>query len=144
MPTSRWLPTLLLGALTGCSTMSTIRSDPPGAKVYVKGVYVGETPVTVKLKDGLDSANQYWVQIKKPGYKTFKVTLPKQWSAGYLILDALICLPTLGIGCYLVYFNGKSHYDRYFYVLERGSPVPPPPAPAAPAEQETRPAPPTS
>jgi len=38
--------------LAGCATTSTItiKTDPPGANIYVDGKSIGQTPVTIKLK----------------------------------------------------------------------------------------------
>lgn len=44
-----------------------ITSAPPGAKVYIKGVYQGLTPVTIECGPGV-----YEVEIKKKGFKEIK------------------------------------------------------------------------
>ena len=56
--------------LAGCSgggirKVATITSDPPGAKVWINGVYRGETPVEIPY-----NWNWYYdVQLEKPGYE---------------------------------------------------------------------------
>jgi hypothetical protein len=90
--------------------------------------------VEVKLKDGLENPGGTSAKIELKGYRTQNVLLDKGWSAGYLILDALICIPTLGLGCYLIYFNGKTHEDEYhFMLLEKPKEIKTPsPKPAGP------------
>jgi hypothetical protein len=47
--------------------MATITSDPPGAKVWVNGVYHGESPVEIPY-----NWNWYYdFRLEKPGYETF-------------------------------------------------------------------------
>jgi len=101
-----------------CTTTSTIRTSPPGAKVYLNNRYVGRTPVKVKLNDGfLDNAN-YFVKIEKPGYKTQQFPLEQTWRAGWIILDVLLLVPTLGISGDLILVNGKRHKAKYHVVME--------------------------
>lgn len=64
---------LLVGAailLSGCIRKSlTITSDPPNAKVWINGVYVGQTPVEVPY-----NWNWYYdVKLEKPGYEPLTV-----------------------------------------------------------------------
>ena len=109
---------LLTLILSACSTTSTIVTKPPGAKVNLSGRYLGRSPVEVKLTDGfVDDAN-YWVKVKKEGYKTQDFKLEQRWSPGYIILDVVLCIPTLGLGCYLVWLNGKTHQSEYVIPLE--------------------------
>ena len=112
------LATVWLSALAGCATVSTITSEPPGAKVYMRGQYLGRTPVVVRLNDGLLDDSNHYVIVKKDGFKTQQFPLQKRWSAGYIALDALICGPTLGLGCYLAALNAKVHEKQYPVLLE--------------------------
>lgn len=61
------LPLLVL-CLTGCiRKMATITSDPPGAKVWMNGVYQGQTPVEIPY-------NWNWFydfKLEKEGYETY-------------------------------------------------------------------------
>jgi len=127
----------------GCSTVSTIRSNPPGARVYVNNRYVGTSPVKVKLNDGLLDGSDYVVKLVREGYETQTVSLAKNWSAGYLALDILLLLPTLGISGYFIVLNGQVHEDSYNFTLvpnrrQRRPPAPPPPGrvPAEPSGED--------
>ncbi len=55
-------------ALTGCiRKMATITSDPPAAKVWINGVYRGETPVEIPY-----NWNWYYdFRLEKEGYESF-------------------------------------------------------------------------
>jgi hypothetical protein len=102
---------------TGCSTMATIRTDPPGARVYLKGKYVGTAPVQVKLNDGLADDTHYYVRVEKEGYETQNGGLQQHWSVGGIIADVLLFVPTLGGSVYLGYFNAKRHEDEYVFPM---------------------------
>ncbi len=78
--------------LNGCATLfkgSTeevnVSSKPVGAEVYVNGVLMGTTPVTLKLK----SNKSYTIQFKKDGFLTKSVVLNNSIGTGWLILDVL-------------------------------------------------------
>jgi len=66
------VPFLAAVLLTGCSDgsvrkMVTITSDPPCAKVWMNGVYRGETPVEIPI-------NWNWFydfKLEKEGYETY-------------------------------------------------------------------------
>jgi hypothetical protein len=55
---------------TGCiRRMATITSDPPGAKVWVNGVYRGETPVEIPY-----SWNWFYdMRLEKGGYEPYSI-----------------------------------------------------------------------
>jgi hypothetical protein len=128
----------LFGA-SACSTMSTIRSDPPGAKVYMQGRYLGSTPVQVELKDGFIEGSDYFIKVQKEGYKTQEFKLAQRFSVGYIVLDALLCLPTLGLGCNLAYLNGQTHLSEYPVLLEPDGNKAPQAAQRVPAESNPPP-----
>ncbi len=109
---------LLVLGVSACTTTSTIITRPPGAKVYLSGQYLGRSPVEAELNDGFVDGADYWVEVKKKGYRDQRFRLQQHWSPGYIVLDILICLPTLGFGCYLVYFNAKTHDSEYIIPLE--------------------------
>jgi len=120
-------------SMTGCtSTASTIRTDPAGAKVFVGDVYMGPSPVQVQLDDGA----RHSVRIAKDGYEPRVLTLDRQYAVGFIVLDSVACLPTLGFGCYLITRNGQRHLSEYLVRLEPESPTPasaaPPPASTTP------------
>ncbi len=61
---------LAMVSLTACIRRSvTITSDPPNAKVWVNGVYYGQTPVEIPY-------NWNWfydIRLEKPGYEPLTV-----------------------------------------------------------------------
>lgn len=78
---------LVLFSLVGCATHQkvTIKTDPPGADIYVSGIPQGKSPVTVKLLT--DAAfttyedRKHIIIAKKPGYEDEILTLqsPSVW-----------------------------------------------------------------
>jgi hypothetical protein len=54
--------------LSGCTSMTTIQTIPPGAKVYLNDELGGESPVT--MSDSKIIGSTTMVRIEKPGYKT--------------------------------------------------------------------------
>lgn len=78
--------------LNGCATLfkgSTegvnFSSEPKGAEVYVNGVLMGTTPLSIELK----SNKSYTIQFKKDGFLTKSVVINNTIGAGWLILDVL-------------------------------------------------------
>jgi len=101
----------------GCATTATIRTDPPGARVYLRGQYMGTSPVKVKLKDGFADDAGYHVKVEKEGYQTQSAGLQQDWSVGGIVTDILLLVPTLGNSIYIGYFNAKRHREEYFFPL---------------------------
>lgn len=76
--------------LTGCiRKMATITSDPPCAKVWINGVYRGETPVEIPY-----NWNWYYdFRLEKEGYQPFCIrerfyAPAKHWVPFDLIAEA--------------------------------------------------------
>ncbi len=60
---------LLFAASQGCISRSmTIKSEPEGARAYLDGKYIGETPVTVKFKD----YGTRGIRLEKEGMQTLR------------------------------------------------------------------------
>lgn len=89
---------LLMGLMSGCATIVHgthqsvgITSVPPGARVYLDGVPVGQTPVIVPVKRGDDHV----VRMELAGYQTCDATLTSSvsgWIWGNLAFGGLIGL----------------------------------------------------
>jgi hypothetical protein len=62
---------------TGSSDSVTINSDPSGAKAYLNGNFIGNTPVTNVLKRDKD----YNVVVKKDGYEPANGTISRSFNA---------------------------------------------------------------
>jgi len=114
---------LLCLLLTSCTTMATIRTQPPGARVYVNGRFVGRSPVQVELKDGFAEGTYYRVKLQKERYEPQETKLEQHWSVGGIILDALLVLPTLTASIGLGYFNAIRHCDEYGFTLVKSPAV---------------------
>ena len=53
-------------ALAGCVRQTmTVRTNPPGARTFINGTYVGLSPVTTEF----DWYTNYSVHVEKPGYQ---------------------------------------------------------------------------
>jgi hypothetical protein len=63
-------------------------SDPRGAKVYVDGAYLGDTPIRLKL----ESRHDYTVEFVKDGYKTKVFHLTNHIGPGWIVLDVILGL----------------------------------------------------
>ncbi len=80
------LVVILMGiAEFGCATVTKVNSDPRGAKLYVNGEYVGETPAIYHSER--DLGRRYRFQLIKEGYEPldFYVDSEMSWIVGYLM-----------------------------------------------------------
>ena len=72
--------------LLGCASSTLIKSDPPGAKLYLNGQDLGETPYT--YSDTAAAGTIRTVILKKEGYKDFNGTIKReQLSVGALLIQ---------------------------------------------------------
>ena len=86
---------LLAGlAAAGCSTTLTIHSTPAGAKLYLDGVYRGETPVTMTLEDGMDNGYKH-LRIEKDGYSVLEAAIGRKQDSARLICGYFCLVPLL-------------------------------------------------
>jgi len=76
----------------GCATLfhgSTDKlefsSDPAGAKVYVNGQLMGNTPLQLNLA----SKHTYTIEFRKEGYENRTVLVNASVGAGWIVLDVL-------------------------------------------------------
>jgi hypothetical protein len=100
--------------LSGCATLVNgtrqdirIVSEPAGAKVFVDGELVGESPVTVAM-----TRDEYHtVEIQKDGYETFDETIGRSWSPWFLG-NLFPCLP-----CSLAVFGAVDYFAGSAYEL---------------------------
>jgi hypothetical protein len=82
----------LLFLLSSCATIFkgtnqevAFRSDPQKAEVWVNGLKIGETPVSIKL----ESKKTYQIEFRKEGYKAVQKTISNHVGAGWVILDVV-------------------------------------------------------
>lgn len=137
---------LVTFASLACSTTSKFVSDPPGAKVYVNGEFIGETPCDFNSRSGLP--DRYHVQLFKDGYSELNVYLDAEMS----LVWALVVVPvTFGIAIPWSW-NLEGMYKFKLAAASAApaapeapvAPEPPPPAEPAPAAAPQEPPAPTN
>ena len=69
----------------GTSSKLDTNSQPKGAKVYVDGNYMGDTPIRLKL----ESKRTYNIEFRMDGYKTKSYNVTNHVGAGWIVLDIL-------------------------------------------------------
>jgi hypothetical protein len=82
--------------LFGCASATIIKSNPPGAKLYLDGQLEGETPYT--YADRAAAGTMKSVTLKKEGYKDFSGHIKREeLSVGALIGGILILIPLIWV-----------------------------------------------
>jgi hypothetical protein len=82
--------------LFGCASATLIKSNPPGAKLYLDGQLKGETPYT--YSDRAAAGTMRTVTLKKEGYKDFNGTVKReQLSVPALIGGILFLIPLIWV-----------------------------------------------
>lgn len=78
-----------------CSSTTLIQSNPSGAKVYLNGEYVGETPYTHTDTKIVGSVNM--LRLEKEGYETLNATFSRseEVDVGAIIGGLFIWVPFL-------------------------------------------------
>jgi hypothetical protein len=78
--------------LSGCATIfkgstDTVNfaSQPDKASVYVNGINMGKSPISLELK----SNKTYNIEFRLDGYESKNVMLNNSVGAGYIVLDIL-------------------------------------------------------
>jgi hypothetical protein len=80
--------------LFGCASATLVKSNPPGARLYLDGQLKGETPYT--YADRAAAGTMKSVTLKKEGYKDFTGHIKREeLSVGALILGILVLWPLL-------------------------------------------------
>jgi len=72
--------------LKGSSSKLDTNSEPKGAKVYVDGNYMGDTPIRLKL----ESKRTYNIEFRKEGFKSKSYNITNHVGAGWIVLDVLL------------------------------------------------------
>ena len=95
--------------VTGCASSTLIRSVPPGAKVYVDGQYLGQSPVT--HRDSAPLWTTKTVTLKLDGYGDQSGTIRKEnLRVGPLIGCILVYVPCLWL---------TGYPDQYTFTLDQ-------------------------
>lgn len=88
--------TIAIFFLFGCASATTIRSIPPGAKLYLDGQYKGETPYTHVDRSAAGTTRT--VRLEKEGYEDFTGSITREkLSIPALIGTLLITIPIIWI-----------------------------------------------
>lgn len=83
--------------MVGCSSSTTIISNPTGARLYLNGEPVGSTPYTMTDTKIIGSATT--VRLEMPGYNTTHgvITRNEEFDVGACIGGVLVLFPFLWI-----------------------------------------------
>ncbi|MCZ6690557.1 MAG: PEGA domain-containing protein [Planctomycetota bacterium] len=73
---------------TGCASMVTISSSPPGASIEIDGIRAGITPKAFPVMSS--TFGTYHLILRKKGHKTLVTTLKKRVFWGRLIAEVFI------------------------------------------------------
>ena len=69
----------------GTSEEVRFGSEPQKAEVWINGVKMGETPLSLKL----ESKKNYQIEFRKEGYKSVTRNITNHVGAGWIILDVI-------------------------------------------------------
>ena len=80
-----------------CSSETVIRSNPPGAKVFIDGSYVGTTPYTMSDTKIIGSTTR--VRLEYPGFAPLDASIARneEFSAMACLGGVLLLFPFLWI-----------------------------------------------
>jgi len=86
---------LLIVSLVGCTTLTTIQTDPSGAKLYINDEPKGTTPYVGELSNFV--FNTYNIRIELDGYFPLYVRLQKEAKAGPIVGGFFLFIPWLWV-----------------------------------------------
>jgi len=96
--------------------MVTIQTHPSGAKLFLNGKSIGESPATIRVQDGM-LAPQNMIRIELEGYNAQLSPLDQRWIPGMAIAGGccgILFIPMFGI---LIY--AKEHHPIYTFYLQK-------------------------
>ena len=135
------LAAITLGAFAGCASSTLIQSQPPGARVYVNGIVMGNTPYTMTDTKIVGSTTA--VRLEYPGYQTLDASITRNEELDGLALvgGIFLLVPFLWIMKYQpahVYqlqpaYGGQPGYGAQPGYPGAGYPPPPGAPPPGPA-----------
>lgn len=99
---------IALPLLVACATSTRFNTTPEGAKVYINGDYIGDSPVT--LDDTKSLPKRVHIQVRHEGYKELDMYIDKR--ADYLNMILSIFPYTAPI-----VFWGYTLEDKYRFDL---------------------------
>ena len=94
------LAAVTLCAFTGCASSTVLQSNPPGARISVNGVPVGNTPYTMTDTKIIGSTTP--IRLEYPGYQTIDTTISRneELDVGALIAGVFFLIPLLWVQKY--------------------------------------------
>ena len=92
---------------TGCTSTTIIRSDPPGATLYIDGSKVGKTPYTYSDTKTISATTR--IKLKKEGYEEFEtlMTRNEQFQVDACIGGVFFFVPFL----WVMGYNPERNYE---------------------------------
>jgi hypothetical protein len=95
---------LLSLLFAGCSSTTLIKTDPPGAALYIDGVKQGVTPYSYSDSSTFFTPSRDIV-LKKEGYKNLSAAIRKSEVTAGTICRSLLGVPVLWITIYPEEYN---------------------------------------
>jgi hypothetical protein len=148
------LALVVLNLGSGCGTMFNekttlvhVRANPPGARVFVDGLYVAEAPGEIQVT----TANAHSIDLEADGYERQSTHLDSNPNGGYIALDCVLLVLLVVPGIIALVVDGSTGgwktLDRDYVaasLVPAQAPAwyPPPPAPGQgwnPAPQAPQP-----
>jgi PEGA domain len=88
---------ITLGAFSGCVSTTTIQSRPQGARIFLDGAPVGNTPYALSDTKMVGSTTQ--IRLEYPGYQTFNGVIVRNEELDVLALigGILLLVPLLWV-----------------------------------------------
>jgi hypothetical protein len=98
-----------LAALSGCASSTVLQTQPPGARVTINGIVVGQTPY--RMTDTKTIFSSTPVRFEYPGYATIDVLIPRTEEVAPLPLIA-------GFFCLIPWLWAGKYREAHMYTLE--------------------------
>lgn len=95
---------------TACSSTTKLITEPPGARVYVNGDPVGETPY--EYSDMAVIGTSLVIRLEKPGYEPLTAVIPRSEELDPIACGAGACL------CPVVFLWVMRYRSEHHYILK--------------------------
>ena len=105
---------VILPLLSACTTSTRFNTTPEGAKIFVNGDYIGDSPVT--LDDSKSLPSRIHIQVRHEGYKELDLFIDKRADYLNMTLAAIPYLSPLIFWGYTL--NSKYRFDLSSLKLE--------------------------
>jgi hypothetical protein len=108
-----WL--IAAAAASGCASSTVLQSQPPGARVFLNGVPVGNTPYTMTDTNIVGTTTQ--IRLEYPGYQPFNAMIARSEQ-----LDPVALIVGIIIWPVLLWVMG--YQPMHVFVMQPGGPPP--------------------